>query len=1109
MFPLWDDIIAPVIDAVGPHRIVEIGALRGETTVRMLKRLGPQCELHVIDPAPQFDPAEHEHMFPGRYHFHLGTSLEVLPLLLPADVVLIDGDHNWYTVYNELRILAETARKAEVSLPVLVLHDVGWPYGRRDLYYEPERIPSESRHPYRRAGMRPGRSALVGNGGMNRDMYNAEHEGGPRNGVMTALDDFVAEHPSPLRVVVVPVFYGLAIVAEDRVLDTRPDLGALIDHLESPEGRGDIIALAERIRVDEAIFGQAWIRMLEEEVRRGADRYLALLKTAILDVRNLDHELRLNYLLTLRGAAPDLAALRDPVRTMPVRHRRLLRARLAGRPLEYGLGSLALTTMGRVQLDHLENAVRRVLAAGVPGDLAEVGVGGGGGGIVLRGALEAHQVADRCVWLADPFVATYPIDHTGKHGELPPAVRRWASDLNQVRDAIASFGLLDDRVHFLQGPPAQKLPDAPLGSLALLRLGEGLGASDVAWVLDHLYGHLSPGAEVIVSGTADPEVEAAVTRARAGLGIAAPITRIDWNAVSWRHDATGRESSAAEMPAARLAVAAVASFEAPAARPPLRGPGPTPAPGLSAVVVFHNMRREAVRTLQSLTRSYQQNVEDLEYEVLVIDNGSDPGQRLTREFVAAFGPEFRLLEPGIDPDPSPTGALNAGITAGCGEALALMIDGAHVLTPGVLHFGTKALSTYAPAVVATQQWYVGPGQQGDAGQAGYDQIVEDRLFDAIDWPVDGYRLFEVGHFIGERDWFDGIVESNCLFVPRKLLEQIGGFDERFAMPGGGYANLDLFERLALSPGVTVASILGEGTFHQFHGGTTTNVTDETERRERVVSYRDHFEALRGRALIGLDRPVHYVGAMATRAARRTRSRRDLQLRFDVVRQPLGDTAAPVPLPDELKLAAIEAVWDHRAWQGATWLGHPVNRYPADLHVYQELLAELRPDVVVVAADDPGLGGRALFLASVCEQLGHGRVVAVGDLDVAERPSHSRLVHVVGAPEAPAVANEVKALTPAHPCAVVVIGMSESSRVVAAFERYAPMVPAGSYVVVENTVVKGRSTNPASGPGPYEAVDAILARHRDFAADPAAERYTLTLNRGGYLKRIPTTGTIDR
>jgi cephalosporin hydroxylase len=247
--------------------------------------------------------------------------------------------------------------------------------------------------------------------------------------------------------------------------------------------------------------------------------------------------------------------------------------------------------------------------------------------------------------------------------------------------------------------------------------------------------------------------------------------------------------------------------------------------------------------------------------------------------------------------------------------------------------------------------------------------------------------------------------------------------------------------------------------------------------------------------------VHYVGAMATKAARRTRSRREVRLRLDAVREAVSDSATPVPLPDEVKLAAIEAVWDYRAWERAKWLGHPVNRYPADLHVYQELLAEIRPDVVVVAADDPGLGGRALFLASLCEQLGHGRVLAVGELDAAERPSHPRLDHLVGRPDAQTTAQNVTALTSAHPSALVLLGMSESSRVVAAFERYAPLVPAGSYVIVENTVVKGRSADSPSGRGPYDAVEAILARHGDFVADPAAERYTLTLNRGGFLRRI--------
>ena len=161
MFPFWDDVIAPLIEAVDARRVIEIGALRGETTVRMLARLGADCELHVIDPLPQFDPAEHEEAFPGQYIFHLGISHDVLPTLPAADVALVDGDHNWYTVYNELKMLAATAREADVPLPLLICHDVCWPYGRRDLYYEPSRIPKEFRLRHGRAGMLPGVSNLL------------------------------------------------------------------------------------------------------------------------------------------------------------------------------------------------------------------------------------------------------------------------------------------------------------------------------------------------------------------------------------------------------------------------------------------------------------------------------------------------------------------------------------------------------------------------------------------------------------------------------------------------------------------------------------------------------------------------------------------------------------------------------------------------------------------------------------------------------------------------------------------------------------------------------------------------------------------------------------
>jgi hypothetical protein len=250
VFPLWDLIIAPVLEAAEVRRIVEIGALRGDNTRQIIDRLGPETVLHVIDPLPDFDPAEHEREFGGQYVFHRDLSLNVLGGLPPVDAALIDGDHNWYTVFNELRLLAEVARAHDAPLPLLILHDVGWPYGRRDLYYDPTTIPDEFRQPFRQAGMRPGREELMADGsGMSAGLCNAEREGGDRNGVMTALEDWMAASPTPLRLVEVPIYFGLAIVAATERLERQPSLAAALDHIEGATGRTAQLELAERIRV--------------------------------------------------------------------------------------------------------------------------------------------------------------------------------------------------------------------------------------------------------------------------------------------------------------------------------------------------------------------------------------------------------------------------------------------------------------------------------------------------------------------------------------------------------------------------------------------------------------------------------------------------------------------------------------------------------------------------------------------------------------------------------------------------------------------------------------------------------------------------------------------
>ena len=232
MFPFWKPAVLPLLRSASATRIVEIGALRGENTDLMLADLDDDVELHVIDPLPEFDPAVHEAAWPKRYVFHRALSLDVLSSLPPMDAALIDGDHNWYTVRNELQQLTDVATAAGRPMPMMILHDVGWPYGRRDLYYDPGNIPDEFRQPYRRAGMLPGRSDLVDNGGLNPDMANATHEGGERNGVMTVVDDFVSDHPEPIRVVFLPVYFGLAILVEEAVVERTPKLQWHLDRLE-------------------------------------------------------------------------------------------------------------------------------------------------------------------------------------------------------------------------------------------------------------------------------------------------------------------------------------------------------------------------------------------------------------------------------------------------------------------------------------------------------------------------------------------------------------------------------------------------------------------------------------------------------------------------------------------------------------------------------------------------------------------------------------------------------------------------------------------------------------------------------------------------------------
>lgn len=1086
MYPFWDTVINPLILASDARRIVEIGALRGETTAKMLDDLRPDAELHIIDPLPQFDPTEHEEAFPGRYIFHRALSLAVLPTAPAFDVALIDGDHNWYTVYNECRELAAGARRADQPLPMMILHDVGWPYGRRDLYYNPSDVPQEFRQPHAKKGMTPGRAKLLPGGGMNITLDNAIEEGGERNGVRTGLDDWVAEHDRPLRQVILPIYFGLAIVAEEDYLDAHPEVKALLDQIESPQGTADLLELSEQIRLEGVVFEHNIERMRNDTLSRANNRYLSLLRGALLDEHYIENEERIDYLLTCvnRGVEVDPEQLRAPAKLRAKNLRTNELQRDTGATVgPRDTGHFAYAPMGRERLEQLDESIEALLGDGVAGDFVDVGVSRGGAAIYMRGVLDAREITDRTVWVADAFRAS---PKSGARSLQEAGTADLWSDLNQVRDGFARFDLLDDQVRFLQGDASQTLPEADIEQIAMLRIGRGLGVETGA-TLAALYDKVVPGGVVIIDDESDDDTRAAVEAFRTERGIA-DFDRVAWSGTAWRKaDET--------VPNAPASVGV--RHRAPLA--PKR-PNKKAALDLSIVANFYNMSREAERTLHSLSRSYQRDIEDLKYEVLVIDNGSTSEHALTESFVESFGPEFRLIPMGDNATSSPTHGINTGILQTQGELVGMMIDGAHVLSPGVLRHAISAAAAYGPTVVATQQWYVGPGQQPALGDT-YTQAEEDALFEAINWPSDGYRLFEISHFIGERDWFDGIFESNCLFAPRSLIEQVGGFDDSYDMAGGGYTNLEIYERLAGHPDTTLTTIMGEGSFHQVHGGTTTNDTAVDGRRAKTFGYAEHYTEKMGRPLSGPARQLHYVGSFVSNDSRRTRSRRMTASAFNKGRASAGVDGPPEVasrIPDELNNSFVEAYWHSLGWKEQTWLGQPVTNAPTDLVTYQELVTSIRPDHIVVTSRADT--GTAHFFASVCDLLGHGQVIAVGPIGQ-KLGDHPRVTHVSGNPADDDTIAAVLAEVGDNANAIVVLGSANPApKLQAEFEAYSPLVKPGSYVIFENTIYNGRPVWPGYGPAATDAIRRLLGQHGDFMQDSDIERHGLTFNPGGFLRR---------
>jgi cephalosporin hydroxylase len=190
----------------------------------------------------------------------------------------------------------------------------------------------------------------------------------------------------------------------------------------------------------------------------------------------------------------------------------------------------------------------------------------------------------------------------------------------------------------------------------------------------------------------------------------------------------------------------------------------------------------------------------------------------------------------------------------------------------------------------------------------------------------------------------------------------------------------------------------------------------------------------------------------------------------------------------------------QTWGNTFWLGVPCFKCPLDPWIYQEIVYQLRPDLIIECGT--AAGGTALFLATICELVDRGIVVTIDIEDYQSRPRHDRIRYLKGSSISKEVLTQVKGFADnAHSTIVILDSDHSRDHVLQELRMYSEFVSVGSYIIVEDTNIGGHPVKADFGPGPAEAVEEFLRENNKFVVDRTHEKFYLTFNPNGYLKKI--------
>jgi cephalosporin hydroxylase len=468
---------------------------------------------------------------------------------------------------------------------------------------------------------------------------------------------------------------------------------------------------------------------------------------------------------------------------------------------------------------------------------------------------------------------------------------------------------------------------------------------------------------------------------------------------------------------------------------------------LSVIVVGYEMARELPRTILSLSPALQRDIGEGDYEILVVDNGSTHPP--TAEQVAEWSPNARLVAI-AEPTVSPVPAINLAMEQARGDLIGVWIDGARMASPRLLATALAASRLHDRAAIGTLAFHLGPDVQMRSVLAGYDQAVEDRLLASSGWEEDPYRLFSISTFAGssENGWFVTPAETNALFLTRTHWQELGGYDPRFVTPGGGLANIDIWERLCTDPLTRIILLMGEATFHQVHGGVATNAVQSPWNL-----FHDEYVAIRGKPyappqveplLLGYPHPASLPSLREALERLAAPPHRPQPPAMPVIADSgPRDFSSTVPSPvlDGIQGGVMRSVYR----------GVPFLKSPFDIGLYLQLLSRLRPRTIIEIGCR--FGGSALWFADM--MAAHGvtpRVITV-DLDP-QMPYEDPRIHVLVGDAADLGACLPPELLTKAPRPWLVIEDSSHfyHHSLAVLEFFHPLLKPGDYIVVEDGVV---------------------------------------------------------